>query len=100
MGKIEFLFFNDIGKMTEAVRSLTPQIADPESPQGQHSCIRVHFEFPSPECQRYWDEVVQTQGVITSYDPKDDTYVVPLPFPLDVLKALNGTVVESQNPAK
>lgn len=83
--------------MTEAFQSPTPQIAGPESGQDQHSCIRVHFEFPSAECQRYLDEAILRENVRVSYDPKDDTYVIPVAFPMEILLAFNAKVVEPQN---
>lgn len=86
--------------MTEAFQSTTSQIAGVESPQGQHACIRVHFEFPSAECQRYLDEAIEREKARVSYDPKDDTYIIPVAFPMEILLAFNGKIVEFQNPAK
>lgn len=86
--------------MTEAFQSLTPQIAGLESPQDQHSCIRVHFKLPSAECQRYLDEAILRENARVSYDPKDDAYIIPVAFPMEILLAFNATVLEPQNPAK
>ena len=58
--------------------------------------IKVHIEPTTPECQRYWDETVQNLGNQVSYQPEDDTYIVPAAFPIELLAAFNGQVVSPQ----
>ena len=80
--------------MPETIRPLTPQIAGFKTEQSIKPFVRVHLEFTTPECQRYWDEAVEGEKAHVAYNPEDDTYIIPLPFPLDILKAFHGKIIE------
>lgn len=76
----------------ETSTSLTPRIIGLES----QPFIRVHLEPASLHWQRDWDEAVQNVGAQVSYHPEDDTYVVPAAFPMELLTAFNGQIIDSQ----
>lgn len=79
---------------TETLTLLTPQIAGLETQQVQSSCFRVRLENPSAEDLRQLDEVVEVTGIRVSYIPGDDVYIVPSAFPIDILVALHGQIID------
>ncbi len=80
----------------EASTSLTPQLVGLES----KPFIKVHLEPASLHWQRNWDEAIQNAGVQVTYNPEDDTYIVPAAFPMEVLTAFNGQIIDPQKPVK
>lgn len=81
---------------TETLTSITPQIAGLETQQVQSPYFRVRLKNPSGEDLRQLDEVIEVTGIRVSYVPKDDVYIIPSAFPIDVLEALHGIILDSQ----
>lgn len=80
--------------MTETIKTLTPQIAGFQTEQSIKPFVKVHLEFTTPEYQRYWDETVERAKTRIVYDPRDDSYIIPVAFPMDILLAFNGKIIE------
>lgn len=81
---------------TETLTLLTPQITGLEMRQNPSSFVRVHLENPSAEELRQLDEAIEITGVRVSYVPENDWYIVPSAFPIDILTALHGQIVDPQ----
>ena len=82
--------------MQETIRHQALPIAGIDSEQSIKACVKVHLEFITPECQRFWDETVEREKTRIVYDPKDDAYIIPVAFPMDILLAFNGKIIEPQ----
>ncbi len=80
--------------MPETIRTLNPHIAGFQTEQSIKPFVKVHLEFTTPECQRYWDETVEREKTRIVYDPKDDSYIIPVAFPMDILLAFNAKIIE------